>query len=226
MQEYLLETSFFDFNHPSVAAFAGPFEDKNYASNKQLAIDLYYAVRDEIAYNPYVFAFDPKTLTASYCLNSKESYCIPKAVLLGALARRFGIPSRLGLSDVRNHLSSQKLLDILRSDVFVMHGYIELYIDDAWVKATPAFDANLCDKIHVDPLPFDGESHSLFQEFNGHGQRHMEYVKEHGTFADVPMEFIASSVMEAYPHLTSESMQRAYHGHSLKDEIQAEQADS
>ncbi|MCW9015771.1 MAG: transglutaminase family protein, partial [Kangiellaceae bacterium] len=188
MQKYLQTTAFFDYNHPNIEQFARQFEDKSYPSRKELAIDLYYSVRDRIAYNPYVFTFDPKTLTASHCLASKESYCIPKAVLLGALARRFGIPSRLGLSDVRNHLSSQKLLDILRSNVFVMHGYIELYIDSNWVKATPAFDANLCDKIGVEPLSFDGEKDSLFQEFNGQGERHMEYVKEHGTFVDVPME--------------------------------------
>lgn len=223
MQEYLQATSFFDFQHPLIEQFAQQFELESYSSDKALAIDLYYAVRDSIAYNPYVFTFEPDTLSASYCLKNKESYCIPKAVLLGALARKFGIPSRIGLSDVKNHLSSQKLLDILRSDVFVMHGYVELYLDGLWVKATPAFDANLCEKIQVEPLPFDGEEDSLFQEYNSQGQKHMEYVKEHGTFADVPMEFIAQSVMHAYPHLMSESMQRAYHGQSLKEEIQAEQ---
>lgn len=197
---YLAETEFFDFQHPLVQQLSARTVTPE-MSDKQKAIALYYAVRDGIRYNPYVFSAESKSLSASHCLEAGQSYCIPKAVLLGALCRFNGIPARLGLADVKNHLSSEALVKWLRSDVFVMHGYIELFIDGKWVKATPAFDARLCERMGVEPLEFDGEQDSIFHEFNGEGHRHMEYLAEHGEFDDVPFDFIVDSVMQAYPHL-------------------------
>jgi transglutaminase-like putative cysteine protease len=37
-------------------------------------------------------------------------------------------------------LSTPRLLELLKSDVFAMHGYTELYLNGRWVKATPAFN--------------------------------------------------------------------------------------
>jgi len=200
MEVYLLETGFFDFKDDSLVAFNDKFITSGMTPIEK-AVALYYGVRDGIAYNPYVFKADPKSFSASDCLAAGESYCIPKAVLLGALCRLNGIPSRLGLADVKNHLSSPALIEWLRSDVFVMHGYIELFLEGKWVKATPAFDASLCKKLGVSPLEFNGQDDSIFHEFNGDGDKHMEYLKEHGTFEDVPHEFIVTSLAEAYPHL-------------------------
>jgi len=222
MQSYLQPTQFFDYQHPSVKAYAEEIIAGEKLTATEIAVKFYYAVRDDILYNPYVFSFEPHTLSASHCLLTKESYCIPKAVLLGAMARYQGIPSRLGLADVKNHLSSQKLLDYLRSDIFVMHGYIELYLNDKWVKATPAFNLALCEKTNVHPLEFDGKTDSIFQEHNQKGIQHMEYVNEHGTFDDVPLEFIQKSVICAYPHLTKDAMHKVFDGHSLDKEFDAE----
>ena len=145
--------------------------------------------------------------------------------MLGALARLNGIPSRLGLADVKNHLSSQALIDWLRSDIFVMHGYIELFLDGKWVKATPAFDKYLCEKMDVLPLEFNGKDDSIFHEFNGEGERHMEYINDHGVFDDVPFDFIVRSVMTAYPHLVEEALNKEgkqnQEGRSLEQDIQA-----
>jgi hypothetical protein len=99
-------------------------------------------VREAIRYNPYTFSRDPHTLSASFALAAGESYCVPKATSLAACARHCGIPARIGLADVRNHLSTPRLLALLKSDVFAMHGYTELYLNGRWVKATPAFNRN------------------------------------------------------------------------------------
>ncbi|MEE3169925.1 MAG: cysteine protease, partial [Pseudomonadota bacterium] len=114
-----------------------------------------------------------------------------------------GIPSRLGLADVRNHLSSPRLIEWLRSDIFRMHGYIELFLNDRWVKATPAFNRQLCELMKVAPLEFDGVHDSMFQEYTEEGEAHMEYVNDHGLFDDVPHDFIVSGVRAAYGHLFS-----------------------
>ena len=217
MQKYLAPTDFFDYEHPSVQAWAhgviGQEQDP-----VQQAIRLYKATRDGIRYNPYVFRPDPVTLSASYCLESGESYCIPKAVLLGAACRSIGIPSRLGLAGVKNHISSQQLIDHLRSDVFVMHGFIELYLNCKWVKATPAFNADLCARMGVAPLEFNGREDSIFHEYGTDGSRHMEYLVDHGTFADLPMDFIVESVTRAYPHLVNAYLEEL-NGHTLEEDL-------
>ncbi|MGC8119570.1 transglutaminase-like domain-containing protein [Marinobacter sp. VGCF2001] len=201
MNHYLKPTPFFDYDHPAVEAWIQQQLDGVPEDPVEQVKALYLAVRDSIQYNPYVFRTEPRSLSASYALETGETYCIPKAVLLGAAARSIGIPSRLGLADVRNHLSSPKLIEWLRSDIFRMHGFIELYLNGRWVKATPAFNQQLCALMNVDPLPFDGVNDSVFQEFTEDGQAHMEYINDHGVFEDVPFEFIVDGVRRAYSHL-------------------------
>ncbi|MDX1816935.1 MAG: transglutaminase-like domain-containing protein [Marinobacter sp.] len=201
MERYLQPTAFFDYDQPDVRAWIeAQLQGVKADPIEQIKV-LYLAVRDGIQYNPYVFRTDPRTFSASYALNSGETYCIPKAVLLGAAARSIGIPSRLGLADVRNHLSSPKMIEWLRSDVFRMHGFIELFINGRWVKATPAFNRQLCELMNVAPLEFDGVNDSMFQEYTESGEAHMEYVSDHGVFDDVPHDFIVSGIRSAYGHL-------------------------
>lgn len=201
MENYLKPTEFFDYDKPEVKAWIDQQLEGVPNEPVEQVKALYLAVRDSVQYNPYVFQTDPRTLSASYALESRESYCIPKAVLLGAAARYIGIPSRLGLADVRNHLSSPKLIEWLRSDIFRMHGFIELYLNGQWVKATPAFNKQLCALMKVEPLEFDGVNDSVFQEFTEDGQAHMEYINDHGVFDDVPFDFIVDGVRSAYGHL-------------------------
>ncbi len=200
MQRYLQSTDFFDFENDAIKQFSEGLINESMTTT-QKAIALYNGVRDGIRYNPYVFDVKARTLSASHCLKEGQSYCIPKAVLLGAVCRLSGIPSRLGLADVKNHLSSPALIEWLKSDIFAMHGYIELYLDGKWVKATPAFDVKLCERMGVKALDFNGKDDSVFHEFNGEGVRHMEYINDYGAFDDVPFDFIVKSVAAAYPHL-------------------------
>tara|TARA_B110000008_G_scaffold116240_1_gene119019 strand:- start:15806 stop:16489 length:684 start_codon:yes stop_codon:yes gene_type:complete len=169
---------------------------------KQQAIKLYYAVRDDIRYDPYQIQFTPQGLKASTTLAQGYGYCVAKAVLLAAVGRAAGIPSRVGFSDVKNHLSSEKLKKIMQSDIFVWHGYTEFYLDDTWVKATPAFNKLLCDKAGIKPLEFDGVNDSVFHEFDQAGNQHMEYLYEHGHFDDLPFDEIVNAYKQHYPLLT------------------------
>lgn len=205
MEHYLQPTVFFDYNQPELKAWIASQLEGVPENPVEQAKVLYLAVRDSVSYNPYVFRLEPETFSASYALKTGESYCIPKAVLLGAAARAIGIPSRLGLADVRNHLSSPKLVEWLRSDIFRMHGFIELYLNGRWVKATPAFNKQLCELMKVEPLEFDGVNDSVFQEYTESGKAHMEYVNDHGLFDDVPHDFILSGIKAAYGHLFPES---------------------
>lgn len=199
MDEYLQPGRFIDSDHPEVIAFA----ERNRGASADLreqAVSLYCAVRDQVRYNPYTFSRDPQTLKASHALSAGESYCVPKALLLAACARHCGIPARIGLADVRNHLATPRLLALLRSEVFAMHGYTELYLAGRWVKATPAFNLALCRVFKVEPLAFDGLNDSVFHPCNQQGERYMEYLQDHGQFAELPLELFFSHLAACYPH--------------------------
>ncbi|MGA6108872.1 transglutaminase-like domain-containing protein [Pseudomonas solani] len=200
MQPYLRSGRFVDSDHPLVVEFAS----RNCGASAQprdRAVSLYYAVRDSIRYNPYAFSRDPESLRASTALAVGESYCVPKAILLAACARHCGIPARIGLADVRNHLATPRLLQLLKSEVFAMHGYTELYLDGRWVKATPAFNLELCRLFDVAPLEFDGATDSVFHPFNRQGERYMEYLADHGQFDDLPEALFFGHLEQVYPHL-------------------------
>lgn len=203
MREYLSPGRFIDSDHPALVEFA---EQQRGASRDPLAqaISLYYAVREAVRYNPYTFSLDPQTLCGSYALAAGESYCVPKATLLAGCARHCGIPARIGLADVRNHLSTPRLLELLRSDVFAMHGYTELFLNGRWVKATPAFNQQLCELFNVAPLEFDGINDSVFHPYNRDGALLMEYLVDHGQFTDVPEQFFFEHLEKCYPHLFGE----------------------
>ena len=196
---YLAPSLYMDFNSPEVAGFVA-----NYAkgrTDKEIAISLYYAVRDGFWYDPYHVNMSHKALKASSMIERGSGYCVEKANFLAAVARACNIPARLGFAIVRNHIGTEKLQEILRSDLFVFHGYTELYIDGQWVKATPAFNKELCERFNVTPLEFDGEHDSVFQEYDAQGNKHMEDLHDYGIFAEVPRELMVDELKKHYPHL-------------------------
>lgn len=203
MEHLTQPTYYINSDHPTIQEFVANNSSPE-QSDKENAIQLYYAVRDGIWYDPDASALAPEKLTASYILERGTGHCVEKSVLLAACARALGIPARLEFFDVKNHIASQKLLDLLQSDVFAFHGLTQLYIDGKWVKATPAFNAKLCEKFNVAPLEFDGETDSQFQEFDANGGKFMEYLHEYGTFDDLPRELFIGVLIKHYPHLFSQ----------------------
>ncbi|HJX11744.1 MAG TPA: transglutaminase family protein [Candidatus Binatia bacterium] len=198
--QYLAPGRFLDSDNANVIAFAkqnaGDTSDPRAA-----ALRLYAAVRDGIVYDPCVDLANPAYYRASGVLAAKQTFCIGKSALLAACARVVGIPARVGFADVRNHLTSPRLYEKIKTDIFTWHSYTELYLSDRWVKATPAFDRALCERAGIKPLEFDGEADSLFQPFDPAGRRHMEYLKDRGAFADVPFDTIQAEFLKSYPSL-------------------------
>ncbi|MBI2158760.1 MAG: transglutaminase family protein [Candidatus Rokubacteria bacterium] len=163
------------------------------------ALKLYDAVRDGVPYDPYYVGEARAYFRASDCLRAHRGFCVPKAALLAAVARAAGIPARVGYADVRNHLTTRKLSELVGGDLFVWHGYAELYLNSRWVKATPAFNLALCERFGVRPLEFDGRRDSLFHEYDRAGRRHMEYVRDHGHYPDVPYDTILAAFRTTHP---------------------------
>ena len=206
MPDFLLPTAFIDSAAPNIVAFArqavGPESDP-----VARAVSLYYAVRDGIVYTPYCDFRSLDTFRASAVLARGDGFCVGKAAVLAAVARASGIPARVGFADVRNHLCTPRLRALVGGDVFYYHGYTEMAVAGRWVKATPAFDRVLCDKFGVRPLEFDGRSDSLFHAYDRGGRRHMEYLRDHGAHADVPVDEIVATFAREYPRLMESSPQ-------------------
>jgi transglutaminase-like putative cysteine protease len=195
-------TTFVDSDAPTLVAFAREAAGRS-AEARERAIALYYAVRDRVTYTPYCDFRSPDTYRASAVLAKGAGFCVGKAALLAAVARADGIPARLCFADVRNHLCTPRLRSLVGGDVFYYHGYVELELEGRWVKATPAFDLQLCERFGVLPLEFDGRTDSVFQPYDRVGRRHMEYVHDRGARADVPMAEIVATFEREYPRLVA-----------------------
>jgi len=202
LSPYLAPGRFIDSDAPSVIAYAKE-HSAGATGERDTALRLYHAVRDGIVYDPYVDLGDPVNYRASGVLAAGRAFCIGKSCLLAACARVAGVPARVGFADVRNHLTSPRFYEKVKTDTFLWHSYAELYLSGRWVKATPAFDRALCDRVGIMTLDFDGETDSLLQPFDRSGRQHMEYLKQRGTFADVPFEAIAADFVTYYPSLMS-----------------------
>lgn len=197
--DYLQPTFYFDFDEDPVRQFA--FETiRGVDSRTDQAVSLFYKVRDLVRYDPYAISMDRETYKASHILETKKGFCLPKANLLIAAARAVGIPAGIGLSDVKNHLCTERLRKMMGGrDVFLHHGYAVLHIEDKWLKVAPAFNIELCEKFDVLPTEFDGTGHALFQQFDAQGRLHMEYVTDHGIWSDFPFERMAQDFRDYYP---------------------------
>ncbi|MCH2022658.1 MAG: transglutaminase family protein [Saprospiraceae bacterium] len=200
LEQYLRPGFFTDSNHPEVIAYTQK-KISGIVGVKEKVIALYNSVRDDFIYNPYHINLKPYAMKASFLLTKKYGYCVEKSNLFAACVRSMGIPSRTGYSNVRNHLGTQNIEKFLKTDLLVFHGYAEIFLNNKWIKSTPVFNMELCHKYGVEPLLFDGENDAIFQESDKKGNPFMEYIYEHGTYADVPVKKFEVEMRRHYPHL-------------------------
>ena len=205
---WLAPTWFIDSDSDEVAEFAAAARataaDDN--DHTDVAVALFYAVRDGFRYDPYVRAEGPEDYRASSVAGTAANWCTPKSVLLTAAARHCGIPARLGFADVRNHLSSEKLAAKMGTDLFIWHGYTEFLLDGTWRKASSAFNIEMCERFGVKALDFDGTTDSLMHPFDEAGARHMEYVNQRGSFNDLPLGEIQADFDRVYVDWNSDDV--------------------
>lgn len=197
-QKYLTPTAIIDSDNKAIIDYAMAAIKDAAKDPISKAVKLYYAVRDAIWYSPYLPFYRPEHYRASNVLKNGKAFCVGKAALLCALGRACQIPSRVGFANVRNHLATKQLIEYLGADVFVYHGFTEFYLNDKWVKATPAFNIELCKKHKVIPLEFNGHEDSIFHAYNTEKKQFMEYVEDHGPFADVPVDEIVAAWEKMY----------------------------
>jgi len=195
----LAPTSFLDSDHPRVIAFAERVCSEAGATiDRERAVALFLAVRDGWRYDPYNTGRLDDDYRASVVVERPSAYCINKSVLLSAACRAVGIPARLGFADVRNHLQSAKLREKMGTDLFLYHGFSEIWVDGQWHKVSSAFNKEMCARFGTKVLEWDGSGDALMHPFDESGNRHMEYVKQRGSFVDLPLAEIFAAFDEGY----------------------------
>ena len=196
MEPYLDCTLFVDCDSPQVRTAAQSVTSR-LDNERESAVAIYYFVRDRIRHNPYAPCQAPDEYKASATLQRGHGFCQHKAILLAALARALGIPSRIGLVDVRDHLLSPRFRDMIGGDnLLIQHGYAELYLNGQWLHVSPAYDVETCQKAGFVPVDFDGISDARDSAYDQQGRRHIEVVKDHGHFDDFPWDYVKSYQQE------------------------------
>lgn len=207
-EKYLRPSECINSDHPAVVELAASLLEANAAETDiDKALSLYYWCRDKVRYNPYALGDTRDAMSASATLAAGEGWCVPKAALLAALCRAAGIPARVGFADVRNHLSTERMREAMNTDVFYFHGYTSIYLEGKWVKATPAFNIELCDKFGLHALEFNGRDDSLYHEFDQAGNKHMEYLHDRGEYLDIPFDEMMAVFREHYPYMLPDTAQ-------------------
>lgn len=198
-EAYLAPTAFFDYEHPAIRAFVASAVGSE-ATPIGKAVKLFYAVRDRIRYDPFNIGQSADYYVASNIVTASGAFCIPKGILLTAAARAVGIPTAIGMADVVNHLTTEKLRTRMGGSThFIYHGYAYMHLDGRWVKAAPAFNIELCTRFDVLPTDFDGRTDAIYQPYDALNRRHMEYVKEHGVWSDFPYQKVIDAFKAFYP---------------------------
>ena len=200
--DLLAPTEFLDYEDPVVREFAErAIEDGSTGSATEHAVALYYAVRDKISYDVYDADMSRAGMRASAIIGRGRGFCVHKSIVYAAVCRAAGIPSRLVYSDVRNHLASQRLRDLVGGTLFCYHALNSVRLDERWVKATPVFNKMLCRLYGMTPLEFDGKSDSLYHAYDANGNQYMEFVKFRGEFGDFPYDLVVGGIRAAHPRL-------------------------
>ncbi len=191
MNDYLKPTYFIDSNNKKIIETANKIIKKT-DNNKEKSIKLFYFVRDNITYNPYSPFENREDYIASVILERGYGYCIQKAVLLTTLLRSVNISSRLVFVDIKNYKAPETLTKFF-GNIFMFHGYCEIYIKDKWIKATPTFNIEMCEKFGYKLTEFDGENDALLEKYNINGELTFEYVNFRGIYSDLPYNEIIST---------------------------------
>ena len=194
-------SAFLDHDAPAVRAFVEQALAGDAGGPTERAVRLYYAVRDGIRYDVYGADLSRDGLRASSVVRAGKGFCLHKSILYAATLRAVGIPSRLVLTDVRNHLASQRLKELVGGDVFRFHCLTSLHLEGRWVRATPVFNRTLCRLYRIAPLEFDGTADSVHHPYDARGRRYMEFLHEHGEFDDFPYDLVVPTLSLTSPRL-------------------------
>ncbi len=165
-------------------------------SDEEKAIKLFYFVRDSIRYNIYMISVFIEDFRASRILEWGKAYCVQKAVLLTALGRAAGIPSRLVFAKIKNHTIPDHVAKMFNTTIFPRHGYNQFFLNGKWVNAAATFDKALCEKNGLPAVEFDGKRDAILPEKDLKGAPYIEYIEKFPPKEDLPFDWIKERVSQ------------------------------
>jgi transglutaminase-like putative cysteine protease len=194
---YLKPTEAIDSEHETIRKVAKELTS-NCVNEAEKAVKLFYFVRDSISYNVYMISVYLEDFKASTVLQRGKGYCVQKAVLLTALARAAGIPSRLVFAKIRNQRAPAHLIERMGTNVFPRHGYNQFFLNGKWISAAATFDKELCHKNGLRTVEFDGVNGAVLPKTDLNGNPYIEYLEIYGPQADLPLEWIAKEISKIW----------------------------
>jgi len=195
MGHYLQATSTIEADHKKIIEKVTNLT-RGCASDEEKAVELFYFVRDSIRYNIYMISVFIEDFKASRILEWGKAYCVQKAVLLTALGRAAGIPSRLVFAKIRNHKLPAHILEIMGTNTFPRHGYNQFFLNGRWVSAAATFDKVLCEKNGLPTVEFDGKRDAILPEKDLKGAPYIEYIEKFPPKEDLPFDWIKERVSQ------------------------------
>ncbi len=191
----LKATPIIDSDHEAVRTLAKGLT-ASFHDDAAKARSLFYFVRDSIRYNAYMISTHAEDFVASTVLARESGYCVQKAVLLAALARAAGIPSRLVFAKIRNYKAPSELaLQTGLDNVFPRHGYTQLFIQGRWTSVAPTLDRELCERIGVPVVEFDGVNDAMLPPRDLAGNPYIEYIEKYECHADLPFAWLRERIV-------------------------------
>ena len=193
MDIYLKATAAIDSDHESVIKTAGNLT-RACSTDAEKAVKLFYFVRDSVRYNLFMISVFKEDFVASRILKWGKGYCVQKAVLLTALGRASGIPSRLVFAKIKNHLVPDHIIRQLKTNIFPRHGYNQFFLNGKWISAAATFDKDLCDKNRLPTVEFDGKTDAILPESDIKGRPYIEYIEKFPPREDLPFDWIYAKI--------------------------------
>jgi len=194
MEIYLRPTYTIDSDHGTIKAAAERIT-KGFSDDLDKAVALFYFVRDSIHYNVFMISVFKEDFKASKVLEWGKGYCVQKAVLLTALGRAAGVPSRMAFAKITNHRVPPHVREKLGVNTFPRHGYNQFFLNDRWVNAAATFDKALCDKNGLPVVEFDGKNDSILPEKDLRGRPYIDYLEKFPPAEDFPFDWIVNRIM-------------------------------
>ncbi len=197
--DFLHPTELIDSDHPAIISKANEITGlKREPEDKAKAI--FYFVRDYIR---YIFRadLDEQKYKASSILKSGKGFCTQKAILFCALARACQIPSGIHFYDIVDYTLNETFVRFLKTRTLYHHGVPVLYLNNTWYQYDATLDIELVKNKGLRPVEFCMGQNCLMHPTTLNGEKHVEYVRDHGMYSDVTFKEIESWLKEGYPHL-------------------------
>jgi transglutaminase-like putative cysteine protease len=193
MEMFLKATPTIDVGHERILETAGNVT-RGCANDEEKAVRLFYFVRDSIEYSTYMISVFVEDFRASRILEWGKGYCVQKAVLLAALGRAAGVPSRLVFAKIKNHKVPPQILEKIGTNIFPRHGYNQFFLNGRWVSATATFDKELCERNRLPTVEFDGTRDAILPKKGLNGEPYIDYVEKFPPTQDLPFDWIFEKI--------------------------------